>query len=47
VLGRAEVLDEKTIEITELPVGTWTQSYKESTLDVMLYGTAKYKGCLT
>ena len=47
VLGRAEVLDEKTVEVTELPVGTWTQAYKESTLEIMLHGTAKYKSCIT
>ncbi|XP_028390602.1 DNA topoisomerase 2-alpha-like isoform X2 [Dendronephthya gigantea] len=47
VLGRAEVLDEKSVDITELPVGTWTQNYKEATLEVMLHGTVKYKGCIT
>ena len=47
VLGHAAMLDEKTVEITELPIGTWTQNYKESTLEVMLHGTAKYKGCIT
>lgn len=29
-----------TIEISELPVGTWTQAYKESVLESYLYGTS-------
>lgn len=28
-----------TIEISELPVGTWTQAYKESVLEAYLHGT--------
>ena len=27
--GRYNVLDNKTIEITELPIGRWTEDYKE------------------
>lgn len=34
------------MEITELPVGTWTQNYKESTLEPMLSGTEKIKAVL-
>ncbi|KAL3044252.1 hypothetical protein OYC64_003987 [Pagothenia borchgrevinki] len=39
--GEVSVLDRTTIEITELPVRTWTQSYKESVLEPMLQGTDK------
>jgi len=39
--GEIAVLDEQTIEITELPIRTWTQSYKESVLEPMLLGTDK------
>ncbi|KPM01383.1 DNA topoisomerase 2-alpha-like protein, partial [Sarcoptes scabiei] len=39
--GEVGVLDEKTIEITELPIRTWTQTYKETILEPMLHGTEK------
>ncbi|XP_031441565.1 LOW QUALITY PROTEIN: DNA topoisomerase 2-beta [Clupea harengus] len=39
--GEVSVLDKNTIEITELPVRTWTQAYKESVLEPMLQGTEK------
>jgi DNA topoisomerase-2 len=35
--GVCSKLDETTIEITDLPVGTWTQQYKENVLEVMLH----------
>ncbi|XP_019712887.1 DNA topoisomerase 2-beta [Hippocampus comes] len=41
VSGEVSVLDKNTIEITELPVRTWTQTYKESVLEPMLQGTEK------
>ncbi|XP_051992577.1 DNA topoisomerase 2-beta isoform X2 [Xyrauchen texanus] len=41
VSGEVCVLDKNTIEITELPVRTWTQAYKESVLEPMLQGTDK------
>uniref|UniRef100_A0A6Q2ZGS1 DNA topoisomerase 2 n=1 Tax=Esox lucius TaxID=8010 RepID=A0A6Q2ZGS1_ESOLU len=41
VSGEVSVLDKNTIEITELPVRTWTQAYKESVLEPMLQGTEK------
>ncbi|TRY99029.1 hypothetical protein DNTS_024575 [Danionella cerebrum] len=41
VSGEISVLDRNTIEITELPVRTWTQAYKESVLEPMLQGTDK------
>ncbi|XP_056375982.1 DNA topoisomerase 2-beta isoform X2 [Hyla sarda] len=39
--GEVYVLDRNTIEITELPVRTWTQVYKEQVLEPMLNGTEK------
>ncbi|PIO29300.1 hypothetical protein AB205_0085010, partial [Aquarana catesbeiana] len=41
VSGEIFVLDRNTIEITELPVRTWTQVYKEQVLEPMLNGTEK------
>ncbi|XP_056335728.1 DNA topoisomerase 2-beta isoform X2 [Danio aesculapii] len=41
VSGEVSVLDKNTIEISELPVRTWTQAYKESVLEPMLQGTDK------
>ncbi|XP_066531140.1 DNA topoisomerase 2-beta [Hoplias malabaricus] len=41
VSGEVSVLDKNTIEITELPIRTWTQVYKESVLEPMLQGTEK------
>uniref|UniRef100_UPI0037E9A162 DNA topoisomerase 2-beta isoform X1 n=1 Tax=Semicossyphus pulcher TaxID=241346 RepID=UPI0037E9A162 len=41
VSGEISVIDRNTVEITELPVRTWTQAYKESVLEPMLQGTDK------
>ncbi|XP_015259935.1 PREDICTED: DNA topoisomerase 2-beta [Cyprinodon variegatus] len=41
VSGEVSVIDKNTIEITELPVRTWTQAYKESVLEPMVQGTDK------
>ncbi|XP_078277082.1 DNA topoisomerase 2-beta isoform X2 [Rhinoraja longicauda] len=41
VSGEISVLDRNTVEITELPVRTWTQAYKEQVLEPMLNGTEK------
>ncbi|XP_029370168.1 DNA topoisomerase 2-beta isoform X4 [Echeneis naucrates] len=41
VSGEVSVIDKNTIEITELPVRTWTQAYKESVLEPMLQGSDK------
>jgi DNA topoisomerase II len=35
--GVCSKLDETTIEITDLPIGTWTQQYKENVLETMLH----------
>ena len=47
VQGNVEVVDNKTVEITELPVGTWTQVYKENVLEPMLHGSEKIPPILT
>ena len=41
VSGEIAIIDEQTIEITELPIRTWTQAYKEGVLEPMLQGTDK------
>ncbi|KAK1173443.1 DNA topoisomerase 2-beta-like isoform X2 [Acipenser oxyrinchus oxyrinchus] len=41
VSGEIIVVDKNTIEITELPVRTWTQTYKETVLEPMFTGTEK------
>ncbi|MBN3325670.1 TOP2B topoisomerase, partial [Atractosteus spatula] len=47
VSGEVSVLDKNTIEITELPVRTWTQAYKEQVLEPMLTGTEKTPALIT
>lgn len=47
VSGEIGMVDDTTIEITELPVGTWTQNYKESVLEPMLLGTDKIPVAIT
>ncbi|XP_013188614.2 DNA topoisomerase 2 [Amyelois transitella] len=42
ISGEAAVLPGDKIEITELPIGTWTQNYKENVLEPLL-GTDKVK----
>ncbi|KAJ0178117.1 hypothetical protein K1T71_005940 [Dendrolimus kikuchii] len=42
ISGEAAILPGEKIEITELPVGSWTQNYKENVLEPML-GTDKVK----
>uniref|UniRef100_A0A1I8ERD3 DNA topoisomerase 2 n=1 Tax=Wuchereria bancrofti TaxID=6293 RepID=A0A1I8ERD3_WUCBA len=39
--GEIALLSDDTIEITELPIRTWTQTYKESVLESMLEGSDK------
>ena len=41
VYGCISRLGPTTLEITELPIRTWTQSYKESVLEPMLTGNEK------
>ncbi|CAG5118293.1 unnamed protein product, partial [Candidula unifasciata] len=47
VHGEIAVINETTLEITELPVRTWTQTYKEDVLEVMLHGTEKQPPIIT
>ncbi|XP_043910434.1 DNA topoisomerase 2-alpha-like isoform X2 [Protopterus annectens] len=47
VNGEVSVLDSTTIEISELPVRTWTQSYKEQVLEPMLNGNEKTPPLIT
>ncbi|KAG8139989.1 hypothetical protein E2320_002718, partial [Naja naja] len=45
--GEISVLNSTTIEISELPVRTWTQTYKEQVLEPMLMGTEKTPSLIT
>ena len=45
--GAIRIIDETTLEITELPVGRATVAYKESVMDVMLYGNEKVQPFIT
>lgn len=47
VRGNVEVIDTKTVEITELPIASWTQAYKENALEPMLNGTEKVPPIIT
>lgn len=41
--GNVAIIGEDKIEITELPIGTWTQAYKENVLEPLLHGSDKVK----
>ena len=41
VYGNIARLSPTSLEITELPIRIWTQSYKENVLEVMLHGNEK------
>jgi hypothetical protein len=43
--GIVNRLDDQTVEITELPIGMWTQSYKEQ-LEEWIVGTEKVPACI-
>uniref|UniRef100_A0A8C1LTD0 DNA topoisomerase II alpha n=1 Tax=Cyprinus carpio TaxID=7962 RepID=A0A8C1LTD0_CYPCA len=45
--GEVAIIDSTTIEITELPIKTWTQTYKENVLEAMLNGTEKVPSLIT
>uniref|UniRef100_A0A7N5ZV92 DNA topoisomerase 2 n=1 Tax=Anabas testudineus TaxID=64144 RepID=A0A7N5ZV92_ANATE len=45
--GEVAIIDSTTIEISELPVKTWTQAYKENVLEPMLNGTEKVPPLVT
>lgn len=46
ISGEAAILSNDRLEITELPVGVWTQNYKENVLEPML-GSEKVKPILS
>lgn len=45
--GCLAVIEGDKIEITELPIGTWTMSYKENVLKPLLYGSENVKPIIT
>ncbi|XP_058531382.1 DNA topoisomerase 2-alpha isoform X2 [Ochotona princeps] len=45
--GEVAILNSTTIEISELPIRTWTQTYKEQVLEPMLNGTEKTPPLIT
>uniref|UniRef100_A0A7N8YP46 DNA topoisomerase 2 n=1 Tax=Mastacembelus armatus TaxID=205130 RepID=A0A7N8YP46_9TELE len=45
--GEVAIIDSTTIEISELPVKSWTQAYKENVLEPMLNGTEKVPPLIT
>lgn len=47
ISGEVAILNSTTIEISELPVRTWTQTYKEQVLEPMLNGTEKTPPLIT
>lgn len=47
IAGNVQVVQGDKIEITELPVGTWTQNFKENVLEPLLHGTEKIKPIIT
>ena len=47
IRGVINVVDTTTLEIEELPVGVWTQTYKENVLEPMLHGTEKVQPSIT
>nr|XP_022901455.1 DNA topoisomerase 2 [Onthophagus taurus] len=46
VSGEIAVIGNDTLEITELPIGTWTQNYKENVLESLLHGSEKVKALI-
>ncbi|XP_012272821.1 DNA topoisomerase 2 [Orussus abietinus] len=47
ISGEISVIGPDKLEITELPVGTWTQAYKEQVLEPMLHGSDKTPALIT
>lgn len=45
--GELGIIGHNKVEITELPVGVWTQNYKESVLETMLTDTEKSPSVIT
>ncbi|GFS90370.1 DNA topoisomerase 2-alpha [Nephila pilipes] len=47
VSGEIAILENNKVEITELPIRTWTQVYKENVLEPMVHGTEKIPAFIT
>ncbi|XP_032667667.1 DNA topoisomerase 2 isoform X2 [Odontomachus brunneus] len=47
ISGEISVIGPDKLEITELPIGTWTQTYKETVLEPMLHGSDKTPALIT
>ncbi|XP_041374338.1 DNA topoisomerase 2-alpha-like isoform X2 [Gigantopelta aegis] len=47
VSGEISIIDDNTLEISELPIRSWTQNYKEEVLEPMLHGTDKTPSMIT
>ncbi|XP_057320672.1 DNA topoisomerase 2 [Microplitis mediator] len=47
ISGEVSVIGPEKIQITELPIGTWTQTYKETVLEPMLNGNDKTPALIT
>jgi len=41
--GEVAIIGDNTVEITELPIGVWTQAYKENVLEPCLHGSTNDK----
>lgn len=46
IYGEIAIIGANKVEITELPIGVWTQNYKENVLEQMLHGNEKVKSCI-
>lgn len=47
VSGEISVIDDQTVEITELPIRVWTQQYKEGVMETMMLGGEKTPATIT
>lgn len=47
ISGEISIIGPDKVEITELPIGTWTQAYKEAVLEPMLHGSDKTPPMIT
>lgn len=45
--GNIQIIQGNKIEISELPIGTWTQNYKENVLEPLSTGTDKVKAIIS
>lgn len=47
VHGEIALLSNNRLQITELPIKTWTQAYKENVLETLLHGGEKVCGVIS